>query len=542
MMSNNFDIKTLYFNSAENYLKTFYQCLLGLEKDPANIFLINEAFRAAHSMKSESLTMQFNNIGLLCHKLEDIFAILKQKPNRNLLGSAVITELLEAIDDLGVSVRRVKQKGEESDVQERIIKLKHLEEILKKGGTKNLSKRKDARSKDRADLKGLDLAIIDTINVKTQILDNLMNLLEELVILKLRFDRALEEKNFERLYDFKKHLALLLSELQYSISQARLIPISQIVENFPRLVRDMSRVQGKNVVLEIKGLDLRIDRTIADRLVEPLVHLLRNSVDHGIESPAERKKLGKPAEGKIQIIARREKDRAVLEIFDDGCGFDFEKIRKAILKNYALDEKEVEKMDKSKILSLLYQGGVSTSETVTSYSGRGMGLYAVKSTLDLMGGSLTVETQTNFGTHFILEFPLSLAIIKALLVEMGEEKFAIPTVNIIQSMRLTRKEIKKAADLDTFILNGEEIGILDLGSRLLKSSYPAESKYFPVVVVEYEGKKIGFLVHKIIGLEELTVKPLTQFPILGTNFSGATVLGDGKVALIIDIPAIFNYF
>ena len=565
MIIEDVNLRNLFFTSAENYLRILTEGLLGLEKNPQDNNIINETFRAAHSFKSESLTMEFGKIGALCHALEDIFGYLKSTPGSS-IDSDSITTLLGIVDELRNGIRSVKDGGAEPDTEKSITNLQVLVESLQgnktdehttANGTVGEQVKAETKSTPSSATAAPEtespkiqpepiseqtskVKVVDTINVKTQILDNLMNLMEEFVILKLRLENALEAENIEKIKEFKKNLDLLLNELQFYIAQARLIPIGQIFENFPRLVRDMAKTQNKNIDFEMKGLDLRIDRTIADRLLEPLVHILRNSVDHGIESSEERKKQNKPSLARILISARREKDRAVLEISDDGQGFNFETIKQAIKIKHKITDQELESYNQAKILSLLYQGGVSTNEQVTSYSGRGMGLYAVKMAMDYLGGDFRIDTEIHKGTLFTLEFPLSLAIIKALLVEIGHEKFAIPTINVIQSLRLTADSIERTADLNSYILNNEEVPLLDLGERFYGRPTKITNIPLPVIIVGQSHKKIGFLVSRILGMEDITVKSLSEYSLVGKDFSGATVLGDGKVALIIDVPAIFN--
>jgi len=300
----------------------------------------------------------------------------------------------------------------------------------------------------------------------------------------------------------------------------------------------LSRSEGKEIDLKIIGSEIELDRVILDDIGDPLIHIIRNSVDHGIELPDERIKSGKPRHGKISIKVSREKGHIILEIADDGKGIDFDKVVKRALSKNLIKLEETINIDSAKIFDILAAPGFSTKEEVTELSGRGVGLDVVKNTIESLGGRVELESELGKGTKFVLTLPLTLAIIKAMLVSVGEQIYAIPLMNIRETVKINKNDIKLVKDLEVIRIRDEVIPVIRLSKELNIKSFKDASAAISVVIVEGRIKNIGFVVDNVLSEQDIVVKPLSSFIKKVKGITGATILGDGGVALILDVASI----
>lgn len=401
---------------------------------------------------------------------------------------------------------------------------------------------------------------IQSMRIPVQRLDRIMNLMGELTIAKIQLVQMVQSLKLTSLDEISTTLDHLTSTLQDEIMQTRLLPASYILDAFNRVVRDLSKKKNKEVDLEITGSEIELDRIVLDEIGDPMVHLLRNAIDHGIETSQERIAGGKNPRGKISIAVSRQKGQIYIEVADDGKGIDVSKVRRIALERGLLTEAEASNLDEKKLLELITLPGFSTAKEVSDVSGRGVGLDVVKIKIESLGGRVTFETKLREGTRFLLTLPLTLAIIKAMLVKVQQEMLAIPLMSIRETIKLRPDEIKRVQHFEVVKVRNEVIPILRMDRELGITAnaagpsdiYPAlsspnESLYggkdgagelIPLVIIEYEKKALGLVVSKIVGEQDIVVKPLPSFVKRTKGIAGATILGDGRVALILDIMSL----
>ena len=375
-----------------------------------------------------------------------------------------------------------------------------------------------------------------TIRVDVGLLDRLMNLVGELVLSRNELVQLAVEHDDQVFGPPSQRLNLITSELQEGIMKTRMQPINSAWAKLPRVVRDLSHQLGKEVVVEMRGRETELDRTIIEAIKDPLTHVVRNTVDHGIEDPATREAAGKAAEGTLILAASHEGEQVNIEISDDGGGIDPERIKAKALESGLIGGREAEDLSDEEIINLIFRPGFSTAEAVTNISGRGVGMDVVKSNVERIGGSVEVRSRVGQGTTFTIKIPLTLAIIPALTIRLAENRYAIPQVNVLELVRLRAGGEERIEDIHgapVFRLRGKLLPIVDLREQL--GAPPIESRTTNIAVVKTETLRFGLVVDGIEDNGEIVVKPLSQQVKDLRLFSGATILGDGKVALILDL-------
>ncbi len=376
---------------------------------------------------------------------------------------------------------------------------------------------------------------IQSMRIPVERLDKIMNFMGELSIAKSRLIQALQSKDFVNLEETVFIVDRLVSALQDETLQMRLLPISYILGTFPRIVRDLARKYNKKVDLKIIGGDIELDRVVLDEIGDPLMHIVRNAIDHGIEDRDVRKSRGKDPEAKLMIKVSREKGHVIIEISDDGRGIDFREIKRKAIEKGFFSEEELTNIDARQALDIMSTPGFSTSKEVTDISGRGVGLDVVRTKLDALGGRIDLDTEVGKGTKFTLTLPLTLAVIKAMLVRVGEEVFAIPLMNIRESVKIEKESIKTIQNKEVIKVREEIIPLLRLDKELGVNYKEKDLERLSVVIVEGRVKSLGLLVEGIIGEQDIVVKPLGSIVRKVRGIAGATILGDGRVALILDV-------
>lgn len=378
-----------------------------------------------------------------------------------------------------------------------------------------------------------------SVRVDIEKLDTLMNLMGELVINKVRLEQIGQTHRLSELTETLEQMDRVTTDLQNIVMKVRMVPVSQVFNRFPRMVRDVTKELNKEINLTIEGEDTELDRTVIDEIGDPIMHLLRNSLDHGIEMPDEREAKGKPRIGEVGLIARHEGNNVVIMVTDDGKGIDADIIRHKAVEKGLYTQEEVDAMDDADAVRIVFLPGFSTAEKISDISGRGVGMDVVKSKIESLSGQVDVETRINEGSIFKIKLPLTLAIIQAMLVQVQAEMYAIPLASIDSTLSIQPSDISTVQNNEVIVLRGEIIPIIRMEESLMVP-HVKDTKELFVVVVHAGDSKAGIVVDKLIGQQEIVIKTLGNLFMGLKMFSGATVLGDGRVALILDVATMLN--
>lgn len=383
-----------------------------------------------------------------------------------------------------------------------------------------------------------------SVRVDIEKLDVLMNLVSELIIAKNGLVSVSNSNNNEGKADNKaatqsfneqiEYLERVTTNLHESVMKVRMVPIESVVSRFPRMIRDLSKKLGKEMELIMTGEETELDRTVIDEIGDPLMHMLRNSADHGLESTIDRLKLGKPQVGTIQLNAYQDGNNVTIEVIDDGGGIDVEKVKQSAINKGHITEEQAETLTEKEAIDLLFRPAFSTAEKISDVSGRGVGLDVVKNKIEGLGGDVEVSTKLGEGTKFTVRLPLTLAIIQALMVEVRDEKYAIPLNSIVTIEDILISDIKYVQQKEVINLRGTVIPIVRLDEVLDCPPIDEDQENLVVVIVKKGDKQTGLVIDNLLGQQEIVIKPLGKYINIPKIISGATILGDGGVALIID--------
>lgn len=394
----------------------------------------------------------------------------------------------------------------------------------------------DSKKKPAAEAKKKPV-VNRSVRVDIEKLDDLMNLVSELIIAKNGLVSASASEEGSQTQQFNEqieYLERITTNLHESVMKVRMVPIESVVNRFPRMIRDLSKKLNKEMELIMTGEETELDRTVIDEIGDPLMHMLRNAADHGLESTIDRIKLGKPQVGTIRLNAYQDGNNVTIEVADDGAGINVEKVKASAIKKGTITEEQAEMMSDKEAIDLLFQPAFSTSEKVSDISGRGVGLDVVKSKIEGLGGDVEVDTVLGEGTTFIVRLPLTLAIIQALMVEIRDEKYAIPLNSIVTVEDIMESDVKLVQNKEVINLRGTVIPLVRLDQVLDLEPSEEENESLVVVIVKKGDKQAGLVIDNLIGQQEIVIKPLGKYIYIHKMFSGATILGDGEVALIID--------
>lgn len=385
-----------------------------------------------------------------------------------------------------------------------------------------------------------------SVRVNVTLLDRLMNLVGELVLARNQILKFSGRQDDSLLVNTLQRLSQVTTELREGVMKTRMQPISKLFDKVPRLVRDVSVSCGKQVCVEVEGKETELDRTLIEAINDPLTHLVRNSIDHGIEKPERRAARGKPAEGRLFLRALHEGGQVTVEIVDDGAGIDVEKIRAKSIERGAISAEQAAKMTPAELLNLIFLPGVSTAEKVTSVSGRGVGMDVVKTNIEKVGGSVEVQSRPGEGTTFRLRVPLTLAIVPALIARCSGKCFAIPQMNLVELVRLEPEQARTGIEwvhgAPVYRLRGRLLPIVELRRELQLEAQSARlgqgSEAINIVVLQVDSRCFGLIVDEVHDTEEIVVKPLSEHLKGIRAYAGVTIMGDGKLALILDVPGL----
>lgn len=379
-----------------------------------------------------------------------------------------------------------------------------------------------------------------SVRVDIDKLDVLMNLVSELIIAKNGLVSASaasssgQMANAQAFHEQIEYLERVTTNLHESVMKVRMVPIESVVNRFPRMIRDLNRKLNKKMELYMTGEETELDRTVIDEIGDPLMHLLRNSADHGLESNEERVRLGKPEVGSIFLDAYQDGNNVVIEVRDDGAGINIDRVRQKAIEKGSITEKQAETMTDKDFIDLLFQPSFSTAEKITDVSGRGVGLDVVKTKIEALGGNITAKTVAGEGSTFTISLPLTLAIIQALMVKVGEEKYAIPLGSINGIEDIAKEDISLVQSKEVINLRGRVIPILRLHDILDMEPVENDPESLIVVIMQKAEQQVGLVIDELIGQQETVIKSLGHHITCDKLFSGATILGDGEVALILD--------
>ncbi|HEY9077932.1 MAG TPA: chemotaxis protein CheA [Anaerolineaceae bacterium] len=388
-----------------------------------------------------------------------------------------------------------------------------------------------------------------TVRTSVERLDNLMNLVGELITDRNRLNQlraAFEAQNrgneqVNILSETITHVGRITDQLQEEVMRIRMVPVSNVFNKFPRLVRDLSQKTNKEIDLVIRGQETEMDRSVIEEINDPLIHLIRNAIDHGIEVPAERVAAGKSPRGQILLTARHEQGRIILTVEDDGKGIDTERLKQSAIQRGMLNEADAASLSPEKAIDLIFMSGVSTAKLVTDISGRGVGMDIVRNNIERINGSILVETTPGKGSRFQIVLPLTLAIVPTLLVRVNPVVFAIPMVTVVETQRIKENEIQTIAGRPVIILRNHVLPLVKLSTLFnLPTPEKSEERVHYIVVVTASKLQIGFVVDTLIGEEEVVVKSLGALIGEVAGISSAAILGDGQIALITDVQGIFK--
>lgn len=537
--------------------------LVELESNQNDLELLNKIFRGAHTMKGSSSFLGFNKLAELTHHAEDI--LNKLRKGEMVVTREIMDTLLEFVDKTKQIISDIENGTDTTDCSSVIDDLKLASEGKLTSKTKNTSAAQPAQAPQAAQPAAAPAPqpqvapkqeaakpthqatqVEQTIRVDVSRLDSLVNLVGELVLSRNMLSQIAGEleNKFENEYLVEQLLVATNSigmnttELQLAIMKTRMIAIGKVFNKFPRVVRDIARDTGKEIELIISGEETELDKQVIESIGDPLLHMIRNSCDHGVETPEVRLAKGKPRMGTVNLSAYHEGNHVVIEIKDDGAGMDPDKLKRKAIEKGVITVDEANSMDDKQAFSLIFKPGFSTAEKITNISGRGVGMDVVRTNIEKLNGIITIDSKINEGSTFYLKLPLTLAIIQALLVEVAGETFAIPLASVVETVRITNEEIHSFEGREVLKLRDRVLSLIRLDEAFALDELEQDEIY--VVVVALAEKQLGFIVDKLIGQEEIVIKSLGDY--LGGNpgIAGATITGDGRVRLILDVAGVIE--
>ncbi len=531
----------LFISETREHLGGMSECIVALENDSSDRDTVDSLFRFAHSIKGMAASMGYEDIAELAHAMEDLMDGVRKA--EFIFCPSLADLLLEGVDRVTDMLRAVESgEADRGDISEITHRLKSY------ASTKNetLSSVSGSIEPDSADydLEESEVTaepeirkdrdeIQQTVRVKAETLDNLVNITGELITAKHRLMLIGKEVDSAWLNEALTDLSKLLRVLQGEVMKVRLMPFAALADRFPRAVRDTAKRSGKEVVFEVKGKTLEIDRGILEELAVPLVHLLRNAVDHGLETAEERLAAGKPAAGRLKLEVQREKDLVIITVGDDGRGMDPVKLIDSAIERGLVKPEQRNAISPGQAFMLTCIPGFSTAREVTDISGRGVGMDIVRCSVQSLGGNLAIDSQVGEGTRITVTVPLSAAIIHVLLVTCSSLTVAFPVAKIRRTLDL-RRDMVSGDKRKVFRLDDEEIPLVSL-NRLLGVQHDLKAReYIPTIVTELRGKQVGLMADSFEGQQEVFLKQLGS-P-LGTlrGVAGGAILGDGRVIMVLD--------
>ncbi|MEA2008070.1 MAG: chemotaxis protein CheA [Chloroflexota bacterium] len=521
----------LFIDEGQEHLRTLNQCMLTLESDPQNAETLNNMFRAAHSLKGGSATMGYETLSITAHAAEDILHKLRDGDWE--LNPSLVELLFKAIDALQTLLSKAATgdtSQEDNSITTIIKALRSYEYKPRKADSP--PQKPIAEPQPPATPQQPSLPLTKIIRVDVRHLDSLLNVVTEMVIHRSLLSRIGQRYNLKNLKEALEVHSRLLTQLQNEVLKMRMVPIEQIFGRFPRMVRDLLKKEGKEAQLVIEGQDVELDRTALEELNDPLVHALRNAIDHGLETPSERVKNGKPSSGTLRLSARRTQAMIVIEVSDDGRGMSAQHIADVAVKRGVVTAETAKEMSEQEKLQLICHAGFSLREEVTSVSGRGVGMGVIKQIVETLRGTLEIETQPGQGSTIRISLPIMLALVNATLIKIGNELYALPAVQVKHIIKIDPANIEQIGDQEVIYREDGVLPLKKLSALLHIPNANPEPEY--ALIVQHNGKTVGLRADVILEHEEIVVKPLPSDLRHISGLAGVTILGEGQVVLILD--------
>ncbi len=585
----------MFLSEAAEHLQLLNTALLALERDPGDSEQLTQVFRSAHTIKGMAATMGYETITSLAHTLESTLDPYRKQSIP--LPRTVVDVVFMAIDALERLLGALSADGPEPPVAEALERLRGLSPPGKVATPPSISAGPvsnpvvaplvaqplrrpspapieleeevevpegiggyppgpvaptDTPVSPHADTKGPPLPApttaqgmpkpaakkTGTIRISTDSLERLLNLVEELTINKSRLQQLSAQHELGELSEAMTHVNRLTKDLQDEVLKMRMVPVRYIFDRFPRMVRDLARDIGKQVEFVVEGWEIELDRTVLDEISEPLVHLLRNSVDHGIEFPPVRTAAGKDPIGTIRLTAVRQKSHVEILVQDDGGGIDPGVFRRKAVEKGLMDETRASQLTDAEAVNLVFLPNFSSRDQVTEISGRGVGMDVVKTKVEALGGIVELETHKGEGTLFRLRLPLTMAIITVLLVVVSGQTYGIPVTNVIETLKLPLSAVKTVRGREVLVWREEVVPLLRLPTLFHEKKKDDGVSVLTTVIVERGDRRLALVVDELVGQQEVVIKPLGRMFQSIRGIAGATILGDGRVALVVDVGAV----
>jgi two-component system chemotaxis sensor kinase CheA len=531
--------RDLFVSETRGHLSAFNELIVRLEENSADREAVDELFRHAHSLKGMAATMQFDAITGLAHRMEDLLS--KVRSDEFPFSPALADLLLEGSDMLAGMVSVIEgttaQHPDPAALQEALATFtpdQAGDSGLKATQSTNIGSEASPSDSSSSQPFFRKSDTFKSVRVKTDTLDKLVNITGELITTRYRLADQAGRQAETDLDEPLRQMSTLLRELRDEVFQARMLPFSFAAERFPRLVRDLARKQGKEISFQIVGKEIELDRGILEEITEPLVHILRNAVDHGMETPDDRVTAGKPFNGSITITVTRDKDHVDIVVADDGRGMDPERLKLKAIEKGVVTAEQAARLSPQAALMLVCAPGFSTADQVSDISGRGVGMDAVKTAVHALGGTLAIESETGRGSRFVLRLPITVSIIHALLVECCNMTIAFPVSAVSRTIELKDSDIFDDNGHAACIYDGRTIPVKMLNQLLGRESLRESGNITPAVVVEIGETVVGLLTDRLLGQQEIFVKPLGA-PLAGMKIlSGGAITGDGRIVFVVD--------
>ena len=565
--------RNLFLSEAREYLKTINETVVSLEDAPSERSAIDALFRGAHSLKGMAASMEYGDVVVVAHSMEDLMLLVREGKLAFDAGVADLllegTDLIEAmLDDLEQERETRRPPGDyaqrlaaytagQGKAQQQPVSQQQPQPVsqaqqagapgapaqpgvpqpgVPQPGAPQPEHPAPPQPAHPEAAKGGEQSVeLSTVRVRTELLDHLINLTGELVTNKNRLLNVGRELESPRLNDAVSETAKLLRALHDEVMKVRLMPFDAICDRFQRSVRALAKRSGKELHFELVGREIGLDRGILEQLTDPLNHILRNAVDHGLEGSAERLAAGKPARGVVRLAVTRDRDRVHITVSDDGRGMEPQAMIEAAIRKQLISEEEAALLSPRQALMLACIPGFSTAKEVTDVSGRGVGMDAVNASIQKLGGSLSIESEPGTGSKFTLMVPMTIAIIHALVVQCGKVKGAVPVTAVQRTVELRREQVETVGRRQVFQMDGEAIQLLSLNRVLGLPIGRFSNGIVPAFVTEARGRRVGLVVDRFLGQHELFVKPLGRPLAKLKGVAGGATLGDGEIVTILDL-------
>ncbi len=565
------DYKVLFTSEAGEILQSLESGVMSLENGSDSAACVEELFRNAHNLKGMSGAMGYDHVVEASHAMENVLD--RCRKGEMTVHQAEADLMLRAVDMLRELVRIAVDEEEADDTDlladffvllspmtTRMLEShpeteKQTEQQVEPEDTDNTDETDDDEEDEPAAASGeaekesaVDKAEpaskggfgerVTSTRVDLERLDALMDFVGELIISRIKLASIAGKIGSKALNEELSSSGKLISEIQKEVMEARLIPVGQVFQRFKRLVRDSSLALEKGARLDIVGSDIGLDRTVLEAMVDPLVHLLRNAVDHGIETPEERIRLGKPETARIVLSAKRDRNFVILQVTDDGKGIDLEKVQEK--RQLDTENTETESISDDELCNVLSSAGFSTREEVSRFSGRGVGMNVAKKAVDGLGGSMKLHSEPGIGTTVTLQLPINLSIIKALLFEVGGDVHALPAEYVCETSRVERDSFRTVMGQEVMQYADEIVPIVRPDDLFGIETSTHGSRYIKLILVDTGNGKVGLVTKRILGQQDIVIKGLPSLIRGASGITGATILGSGRIAFIWDPRSLFK--